>query len=208
MARAKPSAAVGVDPSEGQIEYARKRPGTQGAQFRVAGAQQLPFDSGSFDVAVMALVISFVPDPVQAVRELARVVKPGGCVATYMWDVPAGGLPLEPIRKALAAIGVAPASPPGFQAARESAMREAWTKAGLQSVETTVIWIRIEFANFDDFWESNTLPIGPDGAAVNALSPEQKGRFRTQLLQQLKSGPDGSIGYEAFANAVKGRVPG
>ena len=40
-------------------------------------------------------------------------------------------------------------------------MREVWEKNELASVETRVIRIRIEFANFDDFWSSNALPIGP-----------------------------------------------
>ena len=45
----------------------------------------------------MALVITFVPDPAKAVAEMARVVRPGGVVATYMWDMLNGGVPLAPI---------------------------------------------------------------------------------------------------------------
>ena len=48
-----------IDPSDGQLEYARTRPGTKLAQFRLGDAQALPFADGSFDVASMALVITF-----------------------------------------------------------------------------------------------------------------------------------------------------
>ena len=67
-------------------------PARSSRSFRSAGAQELPFADNSFDAAIMALVISFVPDPVKAVAEMARVVRPGGMVATYMWDIPGGGL--------------------------------------------------------------------------------------------------------------------
>ncbi len=61
IARAAPAAVTGIDPSDGQISYARTRPATKLAQFRVADAQELPFDDNSFDAASMALVITFVP---------------------------------------------------------------------------------------------------------------------------------------------------
>ena len=93
IARAAPAAVTGIDPSPDQIDYARKRPAAKLAQFRVGDAQALPFDDNSFDAASMALVITFFSDPLKAAREMVRVVKPGGLVATYMWDFPAGGIP-------------------------------------------------------------------------------------------------------------------
>ena len=45
----------------------------------------LPFADSSFDAAVMALVLVFVPDPAKGVSEMVRVVVPGGAVVTYMW---------------------------------------------------------------------------------------------------------------------------
>src|SRR3954464_14240280 len=61
--RCAPASVMGVDPSEGQIAYARARPGTTTAQFRVGDAQALPFGDREFDAATMALVIAFLSDP-------------------------------------------------------------------------------------------------------------------------------------------------
>ena len=88
IARCSPASVIGVDPSEGQLAFARGRPGTKGVEFRVADAQALPFPNDSFDAATMALVIVFVPDPLKAARELARVVRPGGVAATYIGNFP------------------------------------------------------------------------------------------------------------------------
>ena len=61
IARCSPTAVVGVDPSEGQLAYARGRAGTKGAEFRVADAQALPFPDNSFDAATMRWSSSSFP---------------------------------------------------------------------------------------------------------------------------------------------------
>jgi ubiquinone/menaquinone biosynthesis C-methylase UbiE len=101
IARCAPAAVSGIDPSEGQLSYARTRPGAKLAEFRVGDAQALPYPDRCFDAAAMALVISFTPDPIKAVTEMMRVVRRGGWVAAYMWGLPGGGIPVEPMLRAL-----------------------------------------------------------------------------------------------------------
>src|SRR6516225_3895252 len=97
IARCAPAAVSAIDPSEPQLSYARTRPGAKLAEFRVGDAQALPYPDRYFDAALMALVISFVPDPMKALQEMMRVVRPGGRIAAYMWDLPGGGIPIEPV---------------------------------------------------------------------------------------------------------------
>ncbi|OYV36614.1 MAG: hypothetical protein B7Z80_15090 [Rhodospirillales bacterium 20-64-7] len=104
--RTAPAAIHGIDPSEAQLAYARSR--LAGADFRAGVAGSLPYDDQAFDAATMALVIAFVPDPERAVAEMARVVRPGGLVAAYMWDIDGGHTPIEPILAALRSLGVDP----------------------------------------------------------------------------------------------------
>jgi len=75
---------VGIDAMEEMIDLARaraerERVGEQ-VSFRVADARRLPFDNASFDVALCESVATFVAEKEQVVRELARVVREGGCV--------------------------------------------------------------------------------------------------------------------------------
>jgi ubiquinone/menaquinone biosynthesis C-methylase UbiE len=207
IARSAPLEVMAVDPSEGQLAYARTRPGAKLAQFRAGGAQALPFPDRSFDAVSMALVITFVPDPAKAVAEMARVTRPGGLIATYMWDIPGGGLPVRPTIVAMNALGMASPPFPGADASTRDNMRALWEKVGLQSVETRVIRIPIVYADFDDFWESNSVPVGPSGNAIHDMSPSAREQLKAKLREQLPVRPDGRIAYEAFANAVKGRVP-
>jgi ubiquinone/menaquinone biosynthesis C-methylase UbiE len=206
IARCRPAAVTAIDPSAEQLAYARDRAATRMAQFQQADAQILPFDADSFDVAVMALVIAFVPDPAKAIAEMTRVVRPGGSIATYMWDFPEG-VPLRPLHQALRSLGIEPLQPPNTAAARQEALQDLWRGAGLVSVETRVIEISIAYENFDDFWDSNVVPIGPHGKAIASMTPELKAQLRQRLHEQLPISADGTITYKAFSNAVMGRVP-
>jgi hypothetical protein len=137
---------------------------------------------------------------------MARVARPGGIVATYMWDVAGGGLPLAPVGRALKAMGK-DYSRISDTAARRDTMQTLWQGAGLQAVETRVIPITVNYASFDDFCESNLVPIGPAGQVIAKMSPDEMKQLKAHLRADLPIAADGSIAYEAFANAVKGRVP-
>ncbi len=205
IARCAPRAVTGVDPSEGQLAYARERPGAKAATFKLADAQELPFADDSFDAATMALVIAFVPEPIRGVREMARVVRKGGFAATYMWDLLGGGVPFQPLFDAMRSLGIERALPPSAEAAGIEAMRALWEEAGLQDVETREIRVPIQFDDLDDFWESNTRT-GPPALQLGALPEATRAAVRERLRDYLPVGPDGRISYEARANAVKGRV--
>jgi ubiquinone/menaquinone biosynthesis C-methylase UbiE len=76
--RCAPLEVQGIDPSEGQLAFARKRPAARIAKLSRGDAMALPFPPDTFDAATMALVISFVPDPIKGVAEMVRVIRPGG----------------------------------------------------------------------------------------------------------------------------------
>jgi ubiquinone/menaquinone biosynthesis C-methylase UbiE len=206
IARCTPMEVIGVDPSEGQLAFARTRPGAKSAQFQIGDAEALPFGDDRFDVAVMALVLTFLPDPAKAVSEMARVVRPGGWVGTYMWDVPGGGTPVHPIYVAIESLGMPSPRPPGAAVARLETMQALWEDAGLESIETRVIRISVVYSDFDEFWDSNSVPVGTQGKAIREMSPTAREQLRTRLREQLIVDSDGRIAYESFANAVKGRV--
>jgi SAM-dependent methyltransferase len=75
---------VGVDISERMIERSRERAAREGVadrvDFRVADAQELPFEDNLFDAVITESVTAFPEDKQGAVREYARVTKPGGFV--------------------------------------------------------------------------------------------------------------------------------
>lgn len=99
--RCVPASVQGIDPSAEQLEFARSRPSTSRAQFRQGDAMAQPFPDNSFDVAVMPLVIFFVPEPARGVAEMARVVRSGGLVSAYGWDLMGEAFPIMPCVRSL-----------------------------------------------------------------------------------------------------------
>jgi hypothetical protein len=154
----------------------------------------------------MPLVIFFVPDPAKGVAEMARVVCPGGAVTAYAWDMDGGGFPYEALQDEMRGLGVEVPVPPSPGASRIDAMRDLWTGAGLDGVETREITVRRTFADFDDYW--TTIHGGPSvGTQLAALAPDDSARLCARMRARLPADATGRITYSARAHAVKGRVP-
>ena len=204
--RCAPAEVQGIDPSEGQLAFARTRPAVRVAEFRLGDAMALPFAEDRFDAAVMALVIFFVPDPAKGVTEMTRVVCPGGTVATYVWDMFGGGFPQEPIHAEMRAMGLTPLRPPSASASRREALRDLWAGAGLDAVETREITVQRTFADFDDFWTTNLMgsTIRP---ALAAMASSDVELLKTRVRARLPADTSGRITYAARANAIKGLRP-
>jgi SAM-dependent methyltransferase len=205
--RCAPAEVQGIDPSEGQLAFARTRPSARIAKFHLGDAMALPFASHSFDIAVMALVIFFVPDPDKGVAEMVRVVRPGGTVAAYAWDILGGGFPLEPVQHEMRAMGLTTLRPPSFAVSRLDALRQTWAGAGLEAVETREITVQRTFTDFEDFWATCLLgaSIGP---TIASLAPADTAQLKSRVRARMPVDAAGQIIYSARANAVKGRKPG
>jgi SAM-dependent methyltransferase len=165
-----------------------------------------PFLADAFDAAVMPLVIFFVPDPAKGVAEMARVVRPGGAVTAYAWDMPGGGFPYEALLAEMRGMDIAVPVPPSSEASRMDAMRDLWTGAGLETVETREITVHRTFTDFDDYW--TTIFGAPSvGPKLATMSSGDLAILAERMRARLPADADGRITYGARANAVKGRVP-
>ena len=200
-----PRSVHGIDPSEGQLAFARARPALHLADFRVGDAMALPFDDDAFDAAVMPLVIFFVPDPSKGVAEMARVVGPGGIVSAYAWDMPGGGFPYEALLAEMRARGMEVRTPPSSDASRIDALRDLWEAAGLVDVDTQVITVERTFADFDDYW-TTILGAPSVGATIAAMNPGDLSALQAAMRARLPADATGRLTVRAWANAVKGRV--
>lgn len=202
--RFKPAEVQGIDPSEGQLAFARTRPAARLAKFRQGDAMALPFPDSSFDMAVMALVIFFVPDPAKGLSEMARVLRPGGTMAAYAWDMFGGGFPLEPIFVELRAIDIAPPKAPSEDASRTEALRALWSAAGATGIETRVIGVQRTFASFEEFW--NIAMTSSVGTVIKKIPLTDAERLKSRVRERLPADADGRVTGTAHANAIKGRV--
>jgi ubiquinone/menaquinone biosynthesis C-methylase UbiE len=205
VARCSPRSIDGIDPSPEQIAFARQRITAAHAHFHEADAMALPFDANAFDAAVMPLVIFFVPEPSRGVAELARVVRPGGTVAAYAWDMLGGGVPYQSLREEMRALGLTIPEPPSTDASRIESLEQLWTEAGLTDVESRAITVQRTFADFDDFWA--TARLGPSiGGLLKAMPEAQLASLQAKMRLLLSADAAGRITCSARANAIRGNT--
>jgi SAM-dependent methyltransferase len=209
LATGDPSSVSGIDSSEGFVSLACQRIRDPRARFEVGDAAHLPWSSAVSDVTVSGLVLNFVPNHESMVREMARVTRPRGSVAAYVWDY-AGGMQM--MRHFWdAAIAVSPEDARLDQAERfpvcqPGPLQALFERVGLKSVTVRAIDIATVFMDFDDYW---TPFLGRTGAAptyLGSVDGEVRERIRRCLESRLASMGDGPIELTARAWAVRGTV--
>jgi SAM-dependent methyltransferase len=105
---------VGLDFSSAMIELARA--GHRGIRFEEGDAEALPFANKSFDAVVANFGVHHVPEPIRALHEMYRVLRPGGRVAFTAWAAPTENIAWRLLYDAISAHGdlaAANAPPPG-----------------------------------------------------------------------------------------------
>jgi len=205
----EPSLVSGIDSSEGLVSGARRRISDPRARFETGDATHLPWDSAVWDTTVSGLVLNFVRDHDAMVGEMARVTRPGGSVAAYVWDY-AGGMQM--MRHFWdAAVAVSPGDATLDQAERfplcqPGPLQALFERAGLKAVAVRAIEIPTVFQSFDDFWTPFLGRTGADPSYLASVGGEVRERIRRHLASRLASTPDGPIALTARAWAVQGVV--
>jgi demethylmenaquinone methyltransferase/2-methoxy-6-polyprenyl-1,4-benzoquinol methylase len=94
LAHRKGCRVVALDQSADMLSAGRERVGAAGLADRIrlveGGAEQLPFDDASFDALTFTYLLRYVDDPAATLRELARVVRPGGTMGALEFGLPRG----------------------------------------------------------------------------------------------------------------------
>jgi hypothetical protein len=140
------------------------------------------------------------------VAEMMRVVRPGGMVATYVWDILADASPTSAFQIELRGMGVTDSLPVRADASRMPALLELWSGAGLEAIETREILVERSFTDFDDFWRS-TASIPSVGQPLAAMAANEIEHLRVKVRHRVLEDASGQVRFQARANAVKGRVP-
>jgi len=173
LARAEPArAVVGVDQSPEMLAAGRKRVADAGLgdriELREGRAEALPFGGGEFDALTFTYLLRYVDDVPATLRELVRVVRPGGAIGMLEFGLPRGGW--RPLWELYVRIGLPAAGAvvsPGWREVGsflgpsirtfherwpESRLLDAWREAGVADVRASrlslggglVVWGRRE----------------------------------------------------------------
>src|SRR5215204_6938944 len=196
-----------ADPSTPFVDACKTR--LPGVDVVEAPAEALPFADGTFDATLSQLVVNFMGDPEAGVREMARVTRPGGVVASCVWDY-AGEMTLlrafwdaaregDPARAAAADEGLV------MRWCGAGELGELWEAAGLRHVRTGALVVSAAYTDFDDLWAPLPTGIAPSGAFCKSLDPDGQTELREAYRRRLGVG-DGPFELSARAWAAVGVV--
>ncbi|TIQ38540.1 MAG: class I SAM-dependent methyltransferase [Mesorhizobium sp.] len=169
----------------------------------------LPYGNEEFDGVYFLLVLHFVTDPHRALREMRRVLRPGATAAAAVWDN-CGGMPswrlfwdtIRALEPEAADRGAIPAKRP---LTGEGELCAAFENAGFTGVAATMLAIRMDYTNFDDFWHPMVYGQGAFGSFFDALPQTRRGRLQDAVKAAYLAGDgDGPRGFASVAWAVRG----
>jgi ubiquinone/menaquinone biosynthesis C-methylase UbiE len=190
------------DQSEAMLEGARARAhelGLTNVEFQVLGAEWIDLPVASVDAVLCRWGYMLMADPLAALLETRRVLRPGGRVALAVWDRlernPWAQAPALALREQ--GLGQPPVegTPGPFVLAEPGRIGELLVEAGFTEVVVDTIAVEQRPASFDHFWEA-TLDISRNFHDAVLSQPEQEiGAIRATLAKQLApyTAEDGSL---------------
>lgn len=187
--------------------------GLKNMQFRQCTADSLPFADESFDVAVSRLGVMFFPDPVAAVREMLRVIKPGGRVALAVWGKselnPYSYVVTNVVSRYVPAAAVAPDAPDAFRFAEPGKLAGVLKDAG--AIDVTERVVKFDMAaplSPEEFWDMRSEISESLREKLKTLSSEDRGRLADEVQEAVREFfPDGQMRFPAQMLIVSGAKP-
>jgi ubiquinone/menaquinone biosynthesis C-methylase UbiE len=184
---------VGVDAIQGMVKAARdkaERLGLKNARFEVAFADDLPFAAATFDAVISRFGVMFFPSPLDGVREMLRVLKPGRKLALAVWHY----AERNPFHYALSrVIDRYVDSPPlaeealdAFRFARPGKLKDVFAEAGVKDASERLLQFRIEApSSVEDFWELRREMSDKLREKLAMLSKQQASEVKSEMLEAL-----------------------
>jgi ubiquinone/menaquinone biosynthesis C-methylase UbiE len=193
---------VGVDLADEMARATNEAAAQRGlaARVRVMDAENLDFPDAAFDRVLCGFGVMFFPDQDRALREFARVLKPGGRIALSTWHVTQA----REVETAMLESGVNLPRQPGW-ISEAGDLTQLLSRAGYSDVNVTIDWHSFRYSGIEEYW----VQARGTGMrrAMDAMDAAQTERVRARLSEQFRplQRPDGFYVPAAALLGVAGR---
>jgi ubiquinone/menaquinone biosynthesis C-methylase UbiE len=201
-----------TDLAEYMLEIAREnaaKRGIKNIETRVCDVSELPFADNTFDAISCRFGFMFFPDMLLAAKEMARVLKPGGRIATSVWNIPEKNFWVTAIMGTINRNMQLPPPPPGspgmFRCAKDGLMTDLFSKAGFKNISITEIAGNLNSQTSDVYWNMMTEVGAPIVAALSKADNAMKEKIKREVYEIVNQKyPDGTVQIEASALVIYG----
>ncbi|MGA3213191.1 MAG: methyltransferase domain-containing protein [Terriglobales bacterium] len=184
----------GIDPVPEMVAAAHRaadRLGFRNVQFEVALADHLPFPDDTFDAVISRFGVMFFPSPVDGVREMLRVLKPGRRLALAAWHFkdsnPFFHILSRVIDRHVDSPPPSPDAPDAFRFADPGKLLRILGKAGATTPSERLLQFDLKApVSLEDFWILRSEISDSLRQKLATLSPEQTAEVRRQAIEALR----------------------
>lgn len=183
---------VGVDLSENMLSVARKKAealGLSNVSFIAEDVTTLPFENESFDAVISRFCLMFLPDIPQAMKEILRVLRPGGYVATAVWSTPDKNpfirIAVEVLKQFTEVPSPVPGQPGIFRLSKPADLLNMMKDAGLSGVADEEISGESIFDSAEEYLLNIKDMAAPLKPLFAKLSPEQASEVDTKIKESV-----------------------
>jgi ubiquinone/menaquinone biosynthesis C-methylase UbiE len=203
---------VATDLSEGMLKVAREnayRRGIKNFEITACDVSELPFPDNSFDSISCRFGFMFFPDMLLAAKEMVRVLKPGGKIATAVWNTPEknfwASAILSVINSYMQLIPPPPGAPGLFRCAKSGFIADLFREAGLKNVSEREVNGKLNTGTIEAYWNFMTEVVAPVVAALSNADDALKARIRSEVFKLIgQKYPGGNIAIDSSAIVIYG----
>jgi ubiquinone/menaquinone biosynthesis C-methylase UbiE len=175
----------------------------------VADACELPFADNTFDAISCRMGFMFFPDMLMAAKEMVRVLKPGGRIATSVWDGPEKNFWVTAmtasINKHVEMVPPPPGAPGLFRCAKDGFIAELFAQAGLKNISQRQVAAQMNCQTADVYWDFTTEVVAPVVAVLSKTDEATRDKIKTDLYKAVhEKYPEGKVLIDAGARVIYG----
>ena len=189
-------------------ENAKKR-GIENVEFSACDVTELPFDDNTFDAISCRMGFMFFPDMLMAVKEMKRVLKPGGRIAASVWDAPEKNFWITALTKVIHQYMEFDMPPPGgpgmFRCAEPGLMTSLFKQAGLKNIMDKEVSGTLNCYTADTYWSYISTASQTAVGALSLLDNQTREKVKTDVYEAIHQRyPEGKVFVESAALVISG----
>ena len=183
---------VVTDLAEGMLDVARanaSRRAIKNLEFVTCDVSALPFADNSFDLISCRFGFMFFPDMSLAMKEMVRVLKPGGRIAAAVWNVPEKNFWATAVLNSINKYMQLPQPPQGapglFRCSKNGLIADLFKQAGLRNIYETEVHGKLSSGTVEVYWNFMTDVVAPVVAALSKADNSLKTIIRNDVFETI-----------------------